>query len=211
MFFEVKISKLSNQLLPALNISQIWAQVFSLLNSDPFFKILTGFARLESSLLVPLMLFYSAYVIFVHVTHAHEWAFTHVYTQHGHTWVARGPVDFIPSLSACAWFYPPLPSLPAAVAARLPAAARKGTKAAFVVSLQLHYLKSCPASISGTLGLTCPPVQMLMNWDIVFISVPQFCIFCCTCSLLKKLIKYYFLCPSFCGFSLFPETVVTHC
>lgn len=88
--------------------------------------------------------------------------FAHTHTQN-HTWVA-GPLDLIPSLAACAWFRPPLPSLLAAVAAaQLPAAAGDGTKAAFVVSLQLHYPKSCPATIYGTLGLTCPPVQMLMN------------------------------------------------
>ena len=70
--------------------------------------------------------------MFIH-THTH----THTHT-HSHTWVARGPVDLIPSLAACARFHPPLPSLPAAVAAQLPAAAGKGTKAAFVVSLELH-------------------------------------------------------------------------
>lgn len=106
---------------------------------------------------------------------------------HSHTWVARGPVDLIPSLAACARFHPPLPSLPAAVAAQLPAAAGKGTKAAFVVRLQLHYHESCPATVNGTLGLTRPPVQMLMNWDIVLISFSQFCILCCMCSLLKTM------------------------
>lgn len=90
----------------------------------------------------------------------HLHMFTHTCT---HKWVASGPVDLIPSLAACARFHPPLPSPPAAVAAQLPAAAGKGTKAAFVVSFQLHYHESCPATVSGTLGLTCPPVQMFMN------------------------------------------------
>lgn len=66
---------------------------------------------MKSSLLVTAMLFYSVHIIFVHEAHVHEWAFTHVYTPHSHTWVARGPVDLIPSLVACAWFHPPLPSL----------------------------------------------------------------------------------------------------
>lgn len=48
------------------------------------------------------------------------YTFTH---KHSHTWVVSGPVDLIPSLTAYAWFHPPLPSLPAAVAAQLPAAA----------------------------------------------------------------------------------------
>lgn len=124
-------------------------------------------------------------IIFIHAAHAHEWAFTHVDI---HTATRGWPEDqwtSSPAFVACAWFHPPLPSLPAAVAAQLPAAAGKGTKAAFVVSLQLHY-ESCPAAVSGTLGLACPPVQMLMNWDIVLISFSPFCILCCMCSLSKK-------------------------
>lgn len=120
---------------------------------------------MEELLLVTLMLIYTVYVLFIHVAHTHEWAFTHVYT---HTATRGWPVDLIPSLAACAWFHPPLPFLPAAVAVQLPAAAGKGTKTAFVVSFQLHYHESYPATVGGTLGLTCPPVQMLMNWDIVF-------------------------------------------
>nr|XP_020450114.1 bridging integrator 3 isoform X1 [Monopterus albus] len=49
------------------------------------------------------------------------------------------------------------------VAVQLPAAAQKGTKAAFVVSLRLRCHESCPAAVSGTHRLACPPVQMLMN------------------------------------------------
>lgn len=129
---------------------------------------------------------------------SHMFAHTH---RQSHTWVA-GPLDLIPSLAACAWFRPPLPSLLAVVAAaaRLPAAAGDGTKAAFVVSLQLHYPRSCPATVYGTLGLTCPPVQMLMNWDIVLTSFSQFCMPCGMCSqweTKKQNINDYFLCPSF--------------
>lgn len=66
--------------------------------------------------------------------------FTHTQS---HTWVVRGAVDLLPSLAACVHFAPPLPSLPTAVAAQLPAAAAaaaEGTKAAFVTSLQLRRL-----------------------------------------------------------------------
>lgn len=91
----------------------------------------------------------------------HPHMFTHTQS---HTWVASGAEDLIPSLAAaaaCAQYHPPLPSLSTAVAAPLPAAAGKDTKAAFVVSLELR--ESCPASVSGTLGLTHSPVQMLLN------------------------------------------------
>lgn len=87
------------------------------------------------------------------------------------------------------------------VAAQLPVAAGAGTKAAFVLSLQRHYHEPCPATVSGTHSLTCPPVQMLMNWDIVLISFLLTWILCCMCSF-KKHLKDDLLCHFLCGFSV---------
>lgn len=76
----------------------------------------------------------------MYLTHMNEHLHMFTHTQ-SHTWVARGAVDLLPSLAACVRFAPPLPSLPTAVAAQLPAAAAaEGTKAAFVTSLQLRRL-----------------------------------------------------------------------
>lgn len=70
------------------------------------------------------------------------------------------------SFAACPFFFfhPPLPSPPAAVAVPLPAAA-EDTKTSFVVSHRQSVLSSNGQWATWWNG---PPVQMLMNSNIVF-------------------------------------------
>lgn len=86
---------------------------------------------------------------------------------HSHVWVVSGPrpqcLFHVLDLVLHTLFSQLL------VAAQRPAAERKRIKGVFVVRLQFHYNKSCPATVRGRHHLTCQFLQMMMKWGIVFI------------------------------------------
>lgn len=126
------------------------------------------------------------------------YTFTH---KNSHMWVVSGPVDFIPSLAACAQFHPPLPSLPAAVAAQLPAAAREAQRLPLFCEHPASLLwvpsSDCQWDTQPDLS-TCTDVDELRHCvDFFSLSLSQFCILCCVCVHFKKHLKDYFLCSFF--------------
>lgn len=80
---------------------------------------------------------------------------------HSHAWVVSGPrpqcLLHVLDLVLHTLFSQPL------VAAQRPAAERKRIKGVFVVRLQFHYNKSCPATVRGRHHLTCQFLQMMMK------------------------------------------------
>lgn len=143
------------------------------------------------------MTLYSVSTISVHVSHAHEWAFTHVYT-HTEPHVGGQRSSGPPPQPCCMCsLCSSTPFPPDRCSCSAPSGSGSGRHKGC-----LCYKPSASQTVYGTLGLTCPPVQMLMNWDIVLIffcfSVLHFLLHV----FLKKQLEDYFLCPSFSWFPL---------
>lgn len=145
---------------------------------------------------------------------------------HSHTWVAGGPVDLIPCLCCMCLVSSSTPFSPSRCCCSAPSGSRKRHKGCLCCEpsapLPRVLSSGCQWDTWPDLS-TCTDVEELRHClDFPFLSV-AFSAACVHCKFFftmnkkkqtektPKRLKDYFLCPSFSWFSLFPETVATHC
>lgn len=144
------------------------------------------------------MTLYSVSTISVHVSHAHEWAFTHVYT-HTHR-AARGwpEEQWTSSPALLHVFTLLLHSLPSRPLLLLSSQRQRQQKAQRLPLLQAFSFADCLWDTWPDLS-TCADVDESRHClDFFFFSVLHFLLHV----FLKKQLKDYFLCPSFSWFPL---------
>lgn len=143
------------------------------------------------------------------MTQLHPQSFNVSTHKQGHTWVVSGPVDLIPSFAAVSSSTPFFPSCSLLLLSSQ-WQQEKGTKAVFVCEAS----SSLPQVLSHNCrweSLACPPVQLLINCNIVCrLPHPHSYPFLLHVFILENNQRTFFVSFSS-GFSLSPETMLRRC